>query len=224
MASESIIYRIGRAEYPLYPTAEWDRPPWTKIEPITLEHHMGTLPAHRPLTQAKLLYDYNNVYVIFRVMDAHVAARARCYQDHVCNDSCVEFFFTPGTDPTEGYFNIETNCGGTMLFSHQYGRDDRCVPVDWTHARRMNVAHTMPPRVDPEVHEPAIWVVEYRVPIDILSYYAPTTRPSPGVRWRANFYKCADASEHPHWLTWSRVELPEPDFHQSGFFGTLEFA
>ena len=45
-----------------------------------------------------------------------------------------------------------------------------------------------------------------------------------GQTWRANFYKCADASVFPHWLTWSRVGLPEPDFHQPAFFGTLEFA
>jgi len=43
------------------------------------------------------------------------------------------------------------------------------------------------------------------------------------VTWRANFYKCADSTSHPHWLTWSPVDHPTPHFHLPAFFGTLEF-
>ena len=59
--------------------------------------------------------------------------------------------------------------------------------------------------------------------MQILSTYAPVTAPGPGVAWRANFYKCADASSHPHWLTWAPVDWPQPDFHRKEFFGTLVF-
>jgi hypothetical protein len=39
------------------------------------------------------------------------------YQGDVWTDSCVEFFFTPGPDLDDGYFNIEANCGGTLEFT-----------------------------------------------------------------------------------------------------------
>lgn len=48
-------------------------------------------------------------------------------------------------------------------------------------------------------------------------------KPAPGTRWRANFYKCADKTSHPHWLTWAPVDYPKPKFHLSGFLGWIEF-
>ena len=40
---------------------------------------------------------------------------------------------------------------------------------------------------------------------------------------RANFYKCADRTAHPHFLAWNRVDAPAPDFHRPDFFGELIF-
>jgi hypothetical protein len=39
----------------------------------------------------------------------------------------------------------------------------------------------------------------------------------------ANFYKCADQTSHPHWLTWASVDYPQPKFHLPEFFGRLVF-
>ena len=77
--------------------------------------------------------------------------------------------------------------------------------------------------IDPEISDTVLWEVAYRIPFNILKNYCETDLPAAGVTWRANFYKCADASSHPHWLTWSPVDLPKPDFHQPDFFGILEF-
>ena len=82
----------------------------------------GEQPVHFPRVQAKLAYDAAALYVIFQVADRYVRATAENYQDQVCEDSCVEFFFTPGEDISHGYFNLEVNCGGTVLFHHQKGR------------------------------------------------------------------------------------------------------
>ena len=57
----------------------------------------------------------------------------------------------------------------------------------------------------------------------MLRRYAPVALPGPGVSWRANLYQCGDETSHPRWLTWSRVDLPSPDFHRPEFFGTLVF-
>jgi hypothetical protein len=48
-------------------------------------------------------------------------------------------------------------------------------------------------------------------------------KPGPGVTWRANFYKCADKTSHPHWLTWAPVNYPKPKFHLPEYFGRIEF-
>ncbi|MCK7480493.1 MAG: carbohydrate-binding family 9-like protein [Candidatus Moduliflexus flocculans] len=45
-----------------------------------------------------------------------------------------------------------------------------------------------------------------------------------GCRSAANFYKCGDETEFPHYGAWSPVETPAPDFHRPEFFGEIVFA
>ncbi|MBN2210471.1 MAG: carbohydrate-binding family 9-like protein [Sedimentisphaerales bacterium] len=202
---------------------DWDRGRWSRTPALKLTHYMGDRPEHFPVTQAKLLYDDEHIHVFFRVEDRYVKAVARAHQDSVCRDSCVEFFFTPGIDIAQGYFNVEVNCGGMVLFYHQKGRniDRRMISVD--DIARMRVEHFLPEYIDAEIEAPTTWTIKYALPLAVLEAYAPVSRPRQGVTWRANFYKCADQTSHPHWLTWSPVDKPTPDFHQPQFFGVLEF-
>ncbi len=170
------------------------------------------------------MYDDQALYVIFRVEDRYVLAVAKQHDDTVCRDSCVEFFFVPGMDIAKGYFNLEMNCGGTMLFHFQIIPRKDSIALAADDLAKIQVAHTMPRRVETEITQPTTWVVEYRLPLDILPRYRKDiAAPGPGVTWRANFFKCADNSSHPHWLTWSKVERPQPDFHVPECFGTLLF-
>jgi len=219
----SPVYRVQRLTQPLTIDAQWDKAPWRRVEPLTLEYFMGEQPEHRPFTQAKLLYDDENVYVIFRVEDRFVRAVATETHGPVWKDSCAEFFFTPGADVEEGYFNLEVNCGGTPLFHFQKEPRTNQIPLAPEEMRQIEIAHSMPRTVEPELAEPTIWTIEYRIPVAVLERYRSVVRPRPGAIWRANFYKIADDTSHPHWLTWARIDKPTPDFHQPHFFGTLEF-
>jgi hypothetical protein len=218
-----MTYNVKKLSESHTPEGVWEHKVWKDVASLKLENYMGSKPAHLPKTAVKLLYDKSFVYVIFQVKDRYVRAVCENYEDQVCNDSCVEFFFTPGTDLKEGYFNLEINCGGTMLFRHQNAREENQVSVEKEDARGIDVAPSLSKIVDPEIQEPVTWTLEYALPLDMLEKYAPVVRPAEGVLWRANFYKCADLSSHPHWLTWSPVELPEPDFHKKEFFGGLRF-
>ena len=44
-----------------------------------------------------------------------------------------------------------------------------------------------------------------------------------GQKMRANFYKCGDLLQTPHFLSWNAIQLPEPKFHCPEFFGTITF-
>ena len=66
-------------------------------------------------------------------------------------------------------------------------------------------------------------VVIVAIPFAIIEKYASLKKPGQGVKWKANFYKCGDKTSHPHWLTWSVVENPKPNFHLPQYFGTLQF-
>jgi len=216
-------YEVERVETAIDLSGDWDGAAWGGVEAVELTNYMGDRPEHWPKTEAKVLYDDENIYVIFRVEDEYVRAIAKGFHGRVFEDSCVEFFFSPGQNIENGYFNVETNCGGAMLFYFQKKPRVDSVEVAVEDCRRVEIYHSQPEIVEPEKQQPTVWFIEYRLPLDILEKYRKVERPAPGVVWRANFYKCGDKTSRPHWLTWSNVDLPTPDFHQPTFFGTLEF-
>lgn len=222
---QAMEYHVKRVAEPVPVDAGWDAVPWNGVEPLELKHYMGSKPEHFPRVQAKMAYDAQAVYVMFRVDDNYVRAVAQRHHGAVYRDSCVEFFFAPGTDTAKGYFNLEMNCGGTMLLHYQLVPRKNLVPFTEQEIETIDVAHSLPKIVDPEIRKPTTWTVAYRFPVELLEKYFPSkvAQPGPGVTWRANFYKCADATSHPHWLTWAPVKRPRPDFHRPEFFGRLHF-
>ncbi len=223
MSFTTKLYTIRQCRPQTRPDNRWDSPLWTNIQPLSIDNHMGARPEHFPDTQAKICYDTDNLYVIFRVKDNHVRCVATQYADPVWQDSCVEFFFTPGDDPSNGYFNIETNACGVMLIAHQKARDTQLTPVTQADASQIEIHHSLPDTLDHEITDPVEWTLQYKLPLEILASYANVTKPAPGVVWRGNLYKCGDKTAKPHWLTWSKIDLPQPNFHQPNYFGTLIF-
>ena len=217
-------YQVTRLTAPFTVDADWQKPAWKEVEAARLMHFMGGRPSHFPDTRLKMAYDDEAVYVIFRVRDRYVRAVRSGYQQNVFKDSCVEFFFKPNEEDSENYFNLETNCCGAALFAFQTGprRGEQRIPGGEFSA--IGLAHSLPGPVDPEITTPVTWSVEYRLPLDVLQKYCHVTAPAPGVSWKANFFKIADESSHPHYLTWAPIVLPKPDFHQPRFFGELIFA
>lgn len=216
-------YKVQKASVKPELKGLWDGSAWKDVAALKIDNYMGDKPEHYPDTQAKLVYDDNSLYVIFRVKDNYMLATAEKFQDSVCQDSCVEFFFTPSQDIKAGYFNVETNCGGTVLSRHQLARgvsQNFITPEDFD---RMQVFHSEEKIIKPERKTPTTWIVEYQLPFDFLNKYTQVVMPKAGVKWRANLYKCADATSKPHWLTWSVINMPKPNFHVPDFFGTLEF-
>jgi len=203
--------------------AEWESKQWKKIKSISLKNHMGEKPLHFPETSVKLQYDNENIYVIFKVLDKYVKAVEKNTNGKICLDSCVEFFFSPGPDTDRGYFNFEANCNGVFLFEYHTdgGKINAFVkPEDY---KQVKIVRSLERNVEQEISEPVEWSLEYRIPISVLNKYMKVEKPSPGLTWRANFYKCADNTSHPHWLTWAPVNYPKPKFHLPEFFGRIEF-
>lgn len=216
-------YQVERAVKSPQVDGEWFGSVWGRVKPLDVIEYVNEKTEHMPKTQAKLLYDDEFVYVIFRVEDRYVRAVAKSSNDNIFHDSCVEFFFTPGEDMSQGYFNIETNCGGTMLFHHQITQGENVADIVDSDRENVKIYHSQPKIVEPEITESVTWLIEYRVPLDLLEKYATVQRPRPGVSWRANFYKIASRTSHRHYLTWSLIDYPKPKFHLPEFFGTLEF-
>lgn len=206
--------------------ADWDSEDWRLANSAELRHFHPKSPSRHPRVQVKLLHDSSGIYGLFRVDDQYVRSVITNYLGSVCGDSCVEFFVQPGG--RGGYLNIEINCGGTLLV--YYITDPtrtstgfkEYIPLPPSDGGRIAIFHSMPSTVEPEITEPVIWRNAFFLPADLLARYGDVHPPYTGQIWRGNFYKCADRTSHPHWLSWT--PLDQCNFHQPDCFGRLVFA
>jgi hypothetical protein len=204
----------------------WSDPVWNQAGVLEVAHFRPESSAHRPATQARLLYNAHGLCGIFRVRDQFVRAVRADYQSEVWKDSCVEFFVQPKI--TAGYFNFEMNCGGTLLCSYitdptrlPGGALKEFVRLPADLGRTITVHSTLPKRIEPEIADPIAWELCFFIPFAVLETFIGPLGNIPGQTWRGNFYKCAEDNSHPHWASWSPVD--EFNFHLPECFGSLEF-
>jgi hypothetical protein len=217
------VYTVYKLKQPIKIDGDWRKYPWRNIESLDIKHFMGDLPGFCPSVKARVAYDNENIYVIFRVKDRYVSCIEQDYNSPVSNDSCVEFFFSPDINLPERYFNLEVNCGGTALMKYNILPRKEYTFLETEDIRKIEIAHSLPSGIDPEIIEPVTWTIEYKIPFSLLQKFSNITTPKHGVSWKANFYKIAAKTSNPHWITWSFVNNSTPDFHLPQYFGILQF-
>jgi len=218
-----MVYHVMMAEEVPVIDARWDKPFWKEAEVAEIRNRMGDKPRFEPRTQVRMMYDNTFLYLIFRVEDRFVTCVKEKINDAVYEDACVEFFFAPDTGQPEKYFNLETNCGGVPLMHYNRIPRKDYTRLDPGDIRKIEIAHSLPAKVEQEITTPVTWTIEYRIPLEMLGEYSVVTRPRPGIAWRANFYKVAEKGSNPHYYTWSRIDQEKPDFHLPRYFGILKF-
>ena len=221
--TDEALYKVVKLDRPMKIDANWDKEQWENVIPVKIEKHMGDLPKFEPQVEAKMMYDQKNVYGIFRVKDRFVQSTVQEYNGSVSENSCVEFFFSPDSTYPLKYFNLEINAGGTPLIYYITKPWNDYKKLDNDDINKIEIAHSLPKKVDPEITEPVTWIIEFRVPLDMLKKYSAITTPGPGVTWKGNFYKTGSKTSNPNYMTWSFVDNPTPNFHLPQYFGTLKF-
>jgi hypothetical protein len=223
VTDDAPVYHVGKLKKPMKIDADWNKAQWKNVRSINITNYMGTVPEFKPETQVKMLYDNDYVYVIFHVKDRYVKCITDRINGPVWQDSAVEFFFAPDPRLPLLYFNLETNCGGTPLLSYNLVPRKESKRIDLDDIKKVEIASTLPKIIDPEISNPVEWTLEYRIPLDVLEKYSNAARPQKGVEWKANFYKIAEITSNPHYITWAEVINEKPDFHRPEFFGRLIF-
>ena len=167
---------------------------------------------YKPEVNLAVGHDGRAILVRFDVEETNPRAVTTCNNGPVWEDSCVEFFVREPGSPF--YFNFETNCIGVTLAAKRRSRED------FTHFDEAHIAQVVRrssfPKEPVDISGPASWSLELEVPFALICE-------GEGVppRLLANFYKCGDKTAVPHFLSWSPVRVPNPDFHRPEFFGEL---
>lgn len=219
-------YAVRRTEALPSLEAGWDDPAWSGAAPLILSHFHPRSSDHRPPTRVRMLHDGFAMAGLFQVDDRYVVARATEYQTRTHKDSCVELFVRPRQ--AAGYFNFEFNAIGTLLAWYidkprrPDGTFEHYLELPAERGRTVRVFPSLSHRLEREQSEPLLWTLAFQIPVSLFEPSIGSLGKLSGQSWRANFYKCADESSHPHWGCWADIG-ERLDFHQPDRFGMLLF-
>lgn len=167
---------------------------------------------YAPEVTLHLAYSDTALALLYKVKEEHVLGTVMENNGPVWEDSCVETFIK---DPVgEGYYNIEVTCIATKLAAHRLSR------TEFEHfgeeaLSKIKCFSTLP-RQKTDLSD-GEWMVAKIIPFASLGLEkAPESL-------KVNFYKCGDNCRQPHFLSWSPIGLPTPNFHCPEFFGEMIF-
>lgn len=171
---------------------------------------------YAPDVKFRIAHTGDSLLVHYKVTEQSVRAVAPADNGRVWEDACAEFFVMPQDDGV--YYNFECNCAGTLLIeggapgSREHAPLEVVATVDrWASLGRVPF--------DERVGE-CNWELALVIPVTAL--FKHDVKDVSGMSVRANFYKCGDLLQTPHFLSWSPIDLPKPCFHCPEFFGQLD--
>ena len=171
----------------------------------------------RELTEARLIWDANFLYVAFVSHDEFVSAYNSERDSAVSQDDCVEVFIAPDTTNIYNYFNYEFNALCTILDRAPYdNRSGKWNSKNLKAAVKINGTINVHSDVD------TLWTTEIAIPFEDFGGFAPNIPPKLGDRWRLNLYRTG-GEINLQYATWSATLRPKPQFHAPERFGFVQF-
>ena len=205
-----------------------NKPQWQSAQDIRIDQlfEEGSEGRRSPTT-AKAVYNDEALFLLFVSKDDHIVARQTEANSQVCKDDCVEFFAVPRPGESNDYFNLEINCVGTVLL--HWGHE--CKTWDEVRERlaasveqigRLEIYHSVPGPTKQAQPSDKQWVIECKVPFEMLKEFAGIEQPGSGTVWRGNFYRCGDLVGEAG-VTWQRLDKAGLGFHQPSGFTPITF-
>ncbi|OIP85128.1 MAG: hypothetical protein AUK44_00430 [Porphyromonadaceae bacterium CG2_30_38_12] len=172
---------------------------------------------YKPLTTFTLARSKTSLFIKFRVRGNLLKASYSTDQSPVHEDSCVEFFCQlPNKDY---YFNFEFNCIGTCSAKRRKSRTEAVEPFSLEELKTIQRFPSIGRRAFNEMQGIFEWELTVEIPFQLIDIDAENIPE----KIRANFHKCADDTDSPHFVSWMPIHSPQPDFHRPEFFGDIYF-
>ena len=168
---------------------------------------------YKPTVEFALAHTGKNILIDYRVVEKTSRAAAGEDFGKVWEDSCVEFFSSPDG---KVYYNLECNCIGKVLLAKGESRHNR-IPAPAEVANKIERWASLGDKPFTE-RAAGPWEVCLIVPAEALNLES-----FDGLQLKANFYKCGDLLETPHFLSYAPIDTPDPDFHRPEFFIPIAF-
>lgn len=213
MKTLSIPYLPGLSSVGLEQAAEQTDEFGTRFSVETL--NWPQLYGYKPLTTVSAAHDKTDLYLLYQVHGNCLRAVNTNDNENVHEDSCVEFFVKlPESDE---YVNFEFNCSGVCKAARHLKTRDNFVYLSPSEMAQIERWSSIGNRAFNSMNGLFSWELCVRIPFRLLGL-DPENLPS---KLLGNFYKCADKTDQPHYVTWNPVQTERPDFHRPEFFGEI---
>ena len=186
---------------------------WNPIEIVNWKEY-----PYQPVVKFRVAHTGDAILLHYQVTEASVRAVATQDDGRVWEDACVEFFLSP--EGNDFYYNFECNCATKLLLHGGLAGTERPGAPEEVlkNVKRWSSLGTEP--FEEKVGE-CTWEVALVIPTSAIFRHEIDSLN--GKTMRANFYKCGDLLQTPHFLSWSPIDLPQPKFHCPEFFGEIKF-
>lgn len=173
---------------------------------------------YRPITSVFAGRTKTHLILLYRVHGNCLRAATTHDNGNVHEDSCVEFFVNPAGDDI--YYNFEFNCAGVCKAARHLATRDNFEYLTPDEMQSIERWSSLGNRAFNELNGLFSWDLAVKIPFSVMGLN-PENLPE---KITGNFYKCADATCQPHYVTWNPVKTERPDFHRPEFFGEIRLA
>ena len=167
--------------------------------------------AYRPETEFMLAFCGDSLSVRMLSCENDVRATYTEVNSPCWQDSCMEFFFAP-FGKENGYINIEVNPLSAYLA--EFGKE-RCERV------LLNSLTDENPVVESSCSDKG-WSTMITVPYLLIEDVFKRHFDPLDSDFYADFFKCGDLTDHPHWLSFTPMGENPPGFHDPNCFAKVE--
>ncbi len=191
---------------------------WDKIPSVAINELVET-ESTDITAAAQICYDENALYLRLSAKETEIRAVETGPTGNPCEDSCLEFFFSPMEGDIR-YFNFEMNVNTCLYLGLGSCVADltRLIPAE---EEGNGTEFNFHPRANRDGEH---WEVTYQIPYAFIRRFFPDFSVYSGKTMRANFYKCADLTTVPHYLAWNPITRKGSCvFHTPSDFGLLRF-
>ncbi|WP_207534499.1 carbohydrate-binding family 9-like protein [Desertivirga arenae] len=171
---------------------------------------------YSPNTSFSVAYTKNAIALKYYVQEKAIKALNIYSNQPVYEDSCVEFFIA-FNDELE-YYNIEFNCTGTCCAGFGKEKNSRKKISDRNIEK---IRHETWIRSKGILEGDIYWELTVLIPLSVFQFH--TLGNLLNSKCKVNFYKCGDHLPEPHFLSWTRINNPTPNFHMPEYFGLAHF-
>ena len=172
-----------------------------------------------PTVDFAVAHNGANLLIHYRVTEKRTLGTMVKDLDPVYKDSCCEFFCMNEGDSL--YYNIESNCLGSILMECGKGRDNYTTSTTenlqhidrWASLGRKDIG-----LINKETH----W--ELAVVVPVAAFWRHNFGTLSGKTFLVNVYNCVGSGDDRQYVTWNPIDTPSPDFHRPEYFRRIYFA